>query len=36
VPGWWSIRKEALESIEQIKLIRGNRGGASRPEGADA
>jgi HEAT repeat protein len=34
VPGWWSIRKEAHDSIEQIKLIRGNRGGASGVEGA--
>jgi HEAT repeat protein len=32
VPGWWSIRKEALDSIEQIKLIRGNRGGPSGAE----
>jgi HEAT repeat protein len=24
VPGWWSIRREALESIEQIRLIKGN------------
>ena len=25
VPGWWSIRKEALDSIEQILLIKRNR-----------
>ena len=25
VTGWWSIRKEALDSIEQIVLIKGNR-----------
>jgi HEAT repeat protein len=36
VPGWWSIRKEALDSIEQIKLIRGNRGRASDAERAGA
>jgi HEAT repeat protein len=34
VPGWWSIRKEALDSIEQIKLIRGNRGEPSGVDGA--
>jgi HEAT repeat protein len=34
VPGWWSIRKEALDSIEQIRLIRGNRGGPSGVDGA--
>lgn len=34
VPGWWSIRKEAVDSIEQIKLIRGNRGGPSGVESA--
>jgi HEAT repeat protein len=33
VPGWWSIRKEALDSIEQIRLIRGNRGGPSGGHG---
>ena len=27
VPGWWSIRKEALDSIEQILLIKRNREG---------
>jgi HEAT repeat protein len=27
VPGWWSIRKEALDSIEQIRLQQRNRGG---------
>jgi HEAT repeat protein len=32
VPGWWSIRKEALDSIEQIKLIRRNRGAPSGAE----
>jgi HEAT repeat protein len=34
VPGWWSIRKEALESIEQIRMMRGNRGGPSGVDGA--
>jgi HEAT repeat protein len=34
VPGWWSIRKEALDSIEQIRVIRGNRGGPSGVDGA--
>jgi HEAT repeat protein len=29
VPGWWSIRKEALDSIEQILLIKRNRDDAS-------
>ncbi len=28
-PGWWSIRKEALDSIEQILLIKGNRDDAA-------
>jgi HEAT repeat protein len=27
VPGWWSIRKEALDSIEQIRLQHRNRPG---------
>jgi HEAT repeat protein len=29
VPGWWSIQREALESIEQIKLSKGTREGVA-------
>jgi HEAT repeat protein len=32
VPGWWSIQREALESIEQIRRIKGNRGEATDVE----
>jgi HEAT repeat protein len=34
VPGWWSLRKEALDSIEQIRLIKRNRDEAGGVEGA--
>jgi HEAT repeat protein len=34
VPGWWSIRKEANDSIKQILLAKRNRPGARGVEGA--
>jgi HEAT repeat protein len=34
VPGWWSIRKEANDSIKQILLAKRNRAGSSGAQGA--
>jgi HEAT repeat protein len=34
VPGWWSIRKEALDSIEQIRLRQRNLAGRTGVENA--
>ena len=34
VPGWWSIRKEANDSIKQILLAKRNRAAAEGVEGA--